>query len=1846
MPDTNKIPSWDETTEVSDSQTKIPTWDETVDIEKKNKNLPTGSKVGGQSQIPDQVSQLFSNAPPKSPFEQAALGQPPIDEAITPPVVSPRITSKQINPAYEKQGVGEENWKALKSAGLRAGGGIIGIPALINSTIFEFIQRPIMKAIGRTDEEVEQERQATKNIQVGGMPIGLTEIGVQQINIAATKIESTMKQYEGGIIESIDNGNYADAGRQIIKGVTQSLPYLAMVGATSGGGTPAVLTTLGTASASQRKGELEEQGIMEDEPAKQTFNSWLYGGFEAGGELFTAGIFNNLRRVLKGAPEDVIKKTAQEVAGQFIKEFTGESVSEGGTELGQQLTDYFMGQRESIDLKQVGDAMIIGGFAVGPIAGTTSVVDYIKGSRIAPPEDIQKVQENQEKIVDLKDKLNDTGNTVIKETIQEEISTAEKENNDIAEKNAATASQLNRDQFSSLSDIMTALDENNAVLLGKKDKKEDVKIEEEIKSQLEKKRDEIIKATETKKKAEKKEPEKPEFEKRYEESISQKSEEALAKMPTFKGKKFSLATILPNGDISNVYVRNEGESHKTYMSPEDAEAYESGRMTVGFWNGEKFVEAPQKGNEFGGKVMDIAASKIEIPKITEEPTNAERIRENAGSVQEGGNVGQEGQRKSGQNLQFQQEAGEITGDQKKGLTYPEMETQLDEINTSINTMKEENPTEFKKDGSPKAKSKLLGSYKALNNVRSGLIGNMQVQYEDEFASRAKEESEKSRIETEQINKAFEERQDELKKNISTEELKEIEVANEVQRIFDKVSNEEVPTEEEITFMNDNAYLPKGFEFREKGLQKVSEPEMVKVNTEPVPNIEPEVSQKLKAIAGKIREGKISRIQGFKTNTPFGLAWDAGLEVLATTLETTADLTTAISKALEHIKNTEWYKTLTQPKKDEFDSKFISHIENELGSEYRDATKHKFVNKEIEERFEQAVLHEKTFLDKAKEVFSDLRTKILRTYRHLPKNKQFAEAYNAINTFQKAVGIASNKAGTTVRSILGKMSKPEYDLFTKKVIFDDLWETIKLNPDYELPYGLTKETLRAELDNINKFVAYNGKVKEALSQRKEAYKEIQEDYKEWAKKIGINTEGFFDRNDYFRHQVLLYAEASKKGMIERKGSPLERPKKLSLFKMRAQGRGYDINRNYIEAEFEVFNKLSYAIEKMKMIENIYRNYDIMNDLRKAGKEELGEGATKADIEEWVKDNIPEGYVIDSPENMNIFMAQSIPEQLANDLLMGNVEQVGITKDDLRKIFALGAPKKIVIPIEIYRAIDDISQVSGTDKWSQFTKKTLTGWKIWTLISPKRFIKYWLRNTTGDSEAAFIGNPRVFKNAWDSTKELFDVYFLKKEPSPLMNEYISRGGLQLVLTTQEIGDLKKIKEFEKFFGSKRGVFSKVWDGYWNKVKTATDFREQILRYAAFKTWVSEIEKNKGEVKNYGASKPEFIDGLSNKYDKAFRLSNDLLGAYDQISEMGQNLRAYWIPFWSFQEVNFRRTNQIFMNTFHDKSLEGKALKGLELAARKTPFVALKAAKLTLKMAGFWAMTAVWNSLFFGDEEDELPEEIKSKPHVIFGRNSDGSVRYLSRLGVMGDYLEWFGMDAFPMYINEYLGGRMTPKEIIGDMLKSPANKIVNGVNPYIKTTGELIFKKSLFPDMFKPRVIRNYGEQIAINLGLKDEYRAISPLPDMAYYKSLRKMFWEEMDPLASAYWNIVSNKYKFKEKKGNASSGSFAVSDRSLALYYYKQALTYGDASSAEHYLEKYIMLGGTKRGYNSSMSYLNPLRGIKDSEMDEFKKYLGEKNEKQLEQAMKYYDKILNLKMDWPNDKQEDANPELELESE
>lgn len=616
-------------------------------------------------------------------------------------------------------------------------------------------------------------------------------------------------------------------------------------------------------------------------------------------------------------------------------------------------------------------------------------------------------------------------------------------------------------------------------------------------------------------------------------------------------------------------------------------------------------------------------------------------------------------------------------------------------------------------------------------------------------------------------------------------------------------------------------------------------------------------------------------------------------------------------------------------------------------------------------------------------------------------------------------------------------------------------------------------------------------------------------------------------------------------------------------------------------------------------------------------------------EW-KDLIPEGYSTWQPwEGTTFFMAHSVPETIAKLLLEGELEKVGITADDLRKgLMRGGRRREYVVKNEVKDTLNAISTPKLRGPLGRGHAYVIRHWKIWQLVSPRRFGKYNFRNLTGDADAVFVGSPEIFKQVKPSFAELYEVFVRNQDPekvNPELAEWLERGGWGATLQAQEMGEFKETDQFLKKFEKQgiMGIPNKAWKSYWKMARVSTDFREAVLRYAAYKQALRNMEESPdGLPKDYWASIPEEIQGLRDIRDRAYFLSNDLLGAYDRVSVMGQELRERWFPFWSWKAVNFMRYVQLFRNAANDGELTKKI--GFKLAgtAVKSPFVAMRIGKFMLKAWALYALSFAINGLLFPREEEDLPDEIRGRPHIVFGRDSEGRVQYFPRIGAWADFLEWFGLDASPYYINQWLRGRMTLPEIAKDMAKSPFNVIWQGGMPFVKLIGETALERATFPDVFKPRTIRDRGLHIARSFGLENEYIALAGKPSRPYLESAPGVFIYTIDPFQASYRDIIDAKMRHMKKIGLGGT-SFHLSDRGNALYNMRLALRYNDMPAAIKYMAEYLSHKGTLRGIKQSLNRMHPLGGLNDEEKLRFVASLDKRQLAQLVRAIKFWEELV-----------------------
>lgn len=884
-------------------------------------------------------------------------------------------------------------------------------------------------------------------------------------------------------------------------------------------------------------------------------------------------------------------------------------------------------------------------------------------------------------------------------------------------------------------------------------------------------------------------------------------------------------------------------------------------------------------------------------------------------------------------------------------------------------------------------------------------------------------------------------------------------------------------------------------------------------------------------------------------------------------------------------------------------------------------KFEFSNPEIESTHKaNKGIKEATVPEKVRQIATDVKNMFTRPIGTLPYTKENAELYKELVKLPKVRAIATDDTIRTLDDITKGMDKNGFDMFERRVLLEDLAE--EANRGNKLPNKWTPEEVQKELVRLDEAMPAN--VKEAINKRTQYWNKLKDDYIKSMKDIGIDMSDTLNRENYFRHQVLDYVQAQNS--LAGTGKRLKSPTGRSYTKARTGEYEGNINTDYLQSEFEVMAQMKHDTEIANTIKAIDLNYNIADKIKAQAKQ----------MEVNWKDLIPEGYTTWQPKQGNAFyMSQPLGAEIVEQSLAMRGIKLADIKDfklkvaledimndlaDQTSVLAMGGKRKEwVVKQDVADTLNNLTKSTTTNALSRLSKNIQSTWKRWILtLNPKSVIKYNVRNLSGDLDGMLAGNPSAIKKGLKSAAELREA-MVNGKFTPELKSWYDRGGYQSLLYAQEISQVNKQKPFEKFRDlSKTEKVTKPLRQYADITQNLTNFREAIGRYAAYLDYFDQLKN--GKLKNYGASRPEIINGLKSNEDKAFKLSNDLFGAYDEVSQAGQVIRNHLIPFYSWMEINMKRYKNLFKNAFTDGAGKTAALTG------KT--VAKFSGKTALKVGSIFAMTtalAAWNQLMYPGLEDQLPEDVRNQPHVIFGKDKDGNVRYFSRLGSLNDFLGWFGLDSAPQDVRDIMNGKMTVQDFLTEAIKSPVNKIAGGISPAYKTPAELATEKKLYPDVFDSTNIRDKAQYAAQSVGLKDEYDVVAGKPRRPYFNSLSNAMEYKADPEEQAYYSILDLKAKYKDKVLGIKSGGGLYGDKkSDALYNYKLALRYKDETAKKKYLNQYFQYGGTEKGLTQSLKALNPLYGLNAEQQAQFFGKLTAKDRDRLKQAMKFYNDILS----------------------
>jgi hypothetical protein len=303
----------------------------------------------------------------------------------------------------------------------------------------------------------------------------------------------------------------------------------------------------------------------------------------------------------------------------------------------------------------------------------------------------------------------------------------------------------------------------------------------------------------------------------------------------------------------------------------------------------------------------------------------------------------------------------------------------------------------------------------------------------------------------------------------------------------------------------------------------------------------------------------------------------------------------------------------------------------------------------------------------------------------------------------------------------------------------------------------------------------------------------------------------------------------------------------------------------------------------------------------------------------------------------------------------------------------------------------------------------------------------------------------------------------------------------------------------------------------------------------------------------------------------------------------------------------------------------------------FTIMKAAKVAISVTLFYGALQLFNNLMSPDEEDQLPEDVKRRPHITLPKWLVGENRlyYIDRLGSLAELLDIFGIDrSIGSDLNDVITGRMKLEDKMKEMLMSPVKDIFNSSFPLAKMSVELITGQELFPDPSNPRQIRDRWEYVFGQVGFKDEYKALAgkPIVEGSYTKQKRSILFTSVVPGEAAYWDVYDMQDEFYARydKSKRSFGwqdpSSADAKKANAAYYYKVALKMEDWKAAEKYLKEYVFYGGTEKTFEATMKSMVPLYGMSKDDKAKLISELTPEEKEQYNKAVAYFEELQKIK--------------------
>jgi len=261
---------------------------------------------------------------------------------------------------------------------------------------------------------------------------------------------------------------------------------------------------------------------------------------------------------------------------------------------------------------------------------------------------------------------------------------------------------------------------------------------------------------------------------------------------------------------------------------------------------------------------------------------------------------------------------------------------------------------------------------------------------------------------------------------------------------------------------------------------------------------------------------------------------------------------------------------------------------------------------------------------------------------------------------------------------------------------------------------------------------------------------------------------------------------------------------------------------------------------------------------------------------------------------------------------------------------------------------------------------------------------------------------------------------------------------------------------------------------------------------------------------------------------------------------------------------------------------------------------------------------------DQESDNPRYVRQNPHVNMGYNPDGTVRVFNNVGVLGDFLEWFGLNSASELLEQYRDGQISELEVLSQMLQDPLNKVVGSIRPDVKGVIEQISGRSSFPDALNWRRA-DRREMLAGIWGLEDEYKYLMgaiakdgtrPRRDIRGYRYRQSMLGITTSlPGKNALGRIWDARERFLNNKGEDVYNPGTVTKMKPM----REAALRDNLDAFQEAKQFFIANGGTYSQFREHIDRVGPEGRMKKEHRDEFEhEYLNDSERRHLKVAREY----------------------------